>query len=64
LKLAMLFLEFIDDLVGQERGRREYESILSSSSFSASNAYIEKHEAAIFRREPALIVCFKSPPRR
>src|SRR3546814_6004241 len=37
-------------------------SIFSSSAFSASKAYIEKHEAAIFKRALGLSVCFRSSP--
>src|SRR5690554_4027696 len=39
-------------------------SIFSSSAFNASKAYIEKHDAAIFRRAPGWMVCLRSSPSR
>ena len=40
-------------------------STCSSSAFKASKAYIEKHEAATFRRAPGFSACLRwSPSRR
>jgi hypothetical protein len=53
VEFLALFANLVGDLAGREGGRGEDEvssSIFSSSAFSASKAYIEKHEAAIFSR--------------
>ena len=39
-------------------------STCSSSAFSASNTYIEKHEAATFRRAPGFNARLRSSPSR